>query len=34
MVVASLYTASRIVVKSINCEHKSILVANMLLLEP
>ena len=34
MVVASMYPASRIVVKPINCEHTSILVDNMLLLEP
>ena len=34
MVVASMYPASRIVVKPINCEHASILVDNMLLLEP
>ena len=33
MVVASLYPASRIDVKPINCEHTSILVDNMLLLE-
>ena len=33
MVVASMYPASRIVVKPINCEHTSILVDNMLLLE-
>ena len=33
MVVASMYPASRIVVKSISCEHISILVDNMLLLE-
>ena len=32
MVVASMYPASRIVVKPINCEHTSILVDNMLLL--
>ena len=31
MVVASMYPASRIVVKPINCEHTSILVDNMLL---
>ena len=34
VVVASMYQASRIVVKPINCEHTSILVDNMLLLEP
>ena len=34
MVVASMYPASTIVVKPINCEHTSILVDNMLLLEP
>ena len=34
MVVASMYPASRIVVKLINCEHASILVDNMLVLEP
>ena len=34
MVVASMYPASRIVVKPINCEHASILVDNILLLEP
>ena len=34
MVVASMYPASRIVVKPINCGHTSILVDNMLLLEP
>ena len=34
MVVASMYPASRIVVKPINCEYTSILVDNMLLLEP
>ena len=34
MVVASMYPASRIDVKQINCEHTSILVDNMLLLEP
>ena len=34
MVVASMYPASRIVVKPISCEHTSILVDNMLLLEP
>ena len=34
MVVAPMYPASRIVVKPINCEHTSILVDNMLLLEP
>ena len=34
MVVASMYQASRIVVKPINCKHTSILVDNMLLLEP
>ena len=34
MVVASMYRASRIVVKPINCEHTNILVDNMLLLEP
>ena len=34
IVVASMYPASRIVVKPINCEHTSILVDNMLLLEP
>ena len=33
-VVASMYPASRIVVKPINHEHTSILVDNMLLLEP
>ena len=33
MVVASMYPASRIDVKPINCEHTSILVDNMLLLE-
>ena len=33
MVVASLYPASRIVVMPISCEHTSILVDNMLLLE-
>ena len=33
MVVASVYPASRIDVKSINCERTSILVDNMLLLE-
>ena len=33
MVVASLYPASRIDVKPINCEHTSFLVDNMLLLE-
>ena len=32
MVVASMYPASRIVVKQINCEYTSILVDNMLLL--
>ena len=32
MVGASMYPASRIVVKPINCEHTSILVDNMLLL--
>ena len=34
MVVASMYTASRIDVNPINYEHTSILVDNMLLLEP
>ena len=34
MVVASMYPASRIDVKPINCEHTSILVDNMLLLKP
>ena len=34
MVIASMYPASRIDVKPINCEHTSILVDNMLLLEP
>ena len=34
MVIASMYPASRIDVKTINCEHTSILVDNMLLLEP
>ena len=34
MVVASMYPASRIVVKPVNCEHTRILVDNMLLLEP
>ena len=34
MVVASMYPAIRIVVKPISCEHTSILVDNMLLLEP
>ena len=34
MVIASLYPASRIDVKPINYEHTSILVDNMLLLEP
>ena len=33
MAVASMYPASRIVVKPISCEHTSILVDNMLLLE-
>ena len=33
MVVASMYPASRIDVKPINCEQTSILVDNMLLLE-
>ena len=33
LVVASMYPASRIDVKPINCEHTSILVDNMLLLE-
>ena len=33
MVVASMYPASRIDVKPINCEDTSILVDNMLLLE-
>ena len=33
MVVASMYPASRIVVKPISCEHTSILVDNMLLLK-
>ena len=33
MVVASMYPASRIVVKPISCEHTSILVDNMPLLE-
>ena len=33
MVVASMYPASRIDVKPINCEHTSILVDSMLLLE-
>ena len=33
MVVTSMYPASRIDVKPINCEHTSILVDNMLLLE-
>ena len=33
MVVATMYPASRIDVKPINCEHTSILVDNMLLLE-
>ena len=33
MVVASMYPASRIDVKPINCEHTSNLVDNMLLLE-
>ena len=33
MVVASMYPASRIDVKPINCEHTSILVDNMLLLK-
>ena len=33
MVVASMYPASRIDVKPINCEHTSILVDNILLLE-
>ena len=34
MVVASIYPASKIVVKPINCEHTSILVENLILLEP
>ena len=34
IVVASMCPASRIAVKPINCEHTSILVDNMLLLEP
>ena len=34
MAVASMYPASRIVVKPINCEHTSILVDNNILLEP
>ena len=34
MVIGSVYPASRIVVKPINCGHTSILVDNMLLLEP
>ena len=34
VVVASMYPASRIDVKLINCEHTRILVNNMLLLEP
>ena len=34
VVVASIYPASKIVVKPISCEHTSILVDNMLLLEP
>ena len=34
MVVAYMYPASRLVIKPINCEHTSILVDNMLLLEP
>ena len=34
MVVASMYPASRIFVKPISCEHTSILVDNMLLIEP
>ena len=34
MVIASMYQASRIDVKPINCEHTSILVDNTLLLEP
>ena len=34
MVVASMYPASRIVVKPISCEHTSILADNMLFLEP
>ena len=34
MVIASMYPASREVVKPINCEHTSILVDNVLLLEP
>ena len=34
MVVASMYPASRTVVKPISCEHTCILVDNMLLLEP
>ena len=33
MVVASMYPASRIVVKPISCEHTSIFVDNILLLE-
>ena len=33
-VVASMYPASRVDVKPINCEHTNILVDNMLLLEP
>ena len=33
MVIASMYPASKIVVKPISCEHTSILVDNMLLLE-
>ena len=33
MVIASIYPASRIDVEPINCEHISILVDNMLLLE-
>ena len=34
MVIASMYPANRIDVKPINCERTSILVDNMLLLEP
>ena len=33
MVIASMYPAGRIVVEPISCEHTSILVDNMLLLE-
>ena len=34
MIVASMYPASKIVDKPINCEHISIFVDNMLMIEP